>query len=139
MFLLVKNNHIFLWFLIFFLGEYDSSIQNFMFEKNFTEKCWKLTNLWPFRNQARLKLTKFFLAKKKKMNNILLVKIRCLKQKLVKNFQNWPNYGHFKNVETNLLLAEFQRTSRKCLNWVCSASYIKLWYIFIIVFDMPKR
>jgi len=25
--------------LVFFLGEYDSSIQNFMFEKNFTEKC----------------------------------------------------------------------------------------------------
>ena len=30
----------------------------------------------------------FFGKKKKKMNNILLVKIRCLKQKLVKNFQN---------------------------------------------------
>ena len=130
-FLLVKNNHIFLWFLIFFLGEYDSNIQNFMFEKNFTKKCWKLTNLFLFRNQARLKLTKFFLAKKKW--------IRCLKQKLIKNFQNWPNYGHFKNVETNLLLAEFQRTSRKCLYWVRSASYIKLWCIFIIVFDMPKR
>ena len=120
----------------FFFREYDSSIQNFMFEKNFTEKCWKLTNLWPFRNQARLKLTKFFWSKK--MNKILLVKIRCLKQKLVKNFQNWPNYGHFKNVETNLLLAEFQRTSRKCLSWVVSASYIKLWYIFKSLSDIKQ-